>query len=164
MSSPEQFCRQIHQMLEQLPILRNPSRIHFENGLYFFYEDGETSSPASSRRIVRIGNHTRSQNTLKKRPKDALLATRIAASSGNSLEKQYSEKRSTTPLHSDRTWAGTLGKTRQTSLQHVQTHRRQNLQSATKPFPFPLYRGHKHGPAQLPREVTHRNHISLLNM
>ena len=67
MRTAEELCRQIHQMLESLPVLKDVSSIPFESGLYFFYEDGETSAHGQSGRIVRIGNHPRSQNTLKRR-------------------------------------------------------------------------------------------------
>lgn len=67
MSSPEKLCAQINHLLNALPVFKNPSEVPFNNGLYFFYEKGEISTHAPEGRIVRIGNHPRSQDSLKKR-------------------------------------------------------------------------------------------------
>ncbi|MFQ5909974.1 MAG: hypothetical protein ACE5IJ_04540, partial [Thermoplasmata archaeon] len=56
-------CRRIHHYLDGLPMLRDPSRVPTANGLYFFYEKGE-KSPHGGPRIVRVGNHPRSQGRL----------------------------------------------------------------------------------------------------
>lgn len=67
MSSPEKLCEQINHLLNTLPIFKNPSEVPFNNGLYFFYETGEISTHAPEGRIVRVGNHRRSQDSLKRR-------------------------------------------------------------------------------------------------
>lgn len=65
--NPEEKCEKINQWLNTLPTFKDPSEVPFNNGLYFFYELGETSRHASKGRIVRVGNHPRSQGGLKKR-------------------------------------------------------------------------------------------------
>jgi hypothetical protein len=67
LSDPEKFCQEINNQLNTLPLLYDPSEVPFKNGLYFFYEKGETSKHLPQGRIVRIGNHPRSQDTLKRR-------------------------------------------------------------------------------------------------
>ena len=67
MNNPETLCEQINKMLDALPTLNKPSEIPFNNGLYFFYERGEVSRHAPNGRIVRVGNHPRSQGSLKRR-------------------------------------------------------------------------------------------------
>jgi hypothetical protein len=67
MSDAEASCKQVNEWLEALPKFKNPSQVPFTNGLYFFYEDGEASSHSPDGRIVRIGNHPRKQDGLKKR-------------------------------------------------------------------------------------------------
>jgi hypothetical protein len=67
MNNPETLCGQINKMLDALPTLNKPSEIPFNNGLYFFYEKGEASRHAPDSRIVRVGNHPRSQDSLKRR-------------------------------------------------------------------------------------------------
>lgn len=64
-------CQQIHSLLSSLPAFRSPSEVPFTDGLYFFYEQGEESShPGGGDRVVRVGNHPRSQARLKKRLRD----------------------------------------------------------------------------------------------
>jgi len=67
MSSPEKLCSQINSLLNTLPLFNDPSEVPFNNGLYFFYEKGETSKHSPKGRIVRVGNHPRSQDILKRR-------------------------------------------------------------------------------------------------
>jgi len=67
LSDPEKFCQEINNQLNTLPLLYDPSEVPFKNGLYFFYEKGETSKHSPEGRIARIGNHPRSQDTLKRR-------------------------------------------------------------------------------------------------
>jgi hypothetical protein len=67
MSDAEASCKKVNEWLEALPEFKNPSQVPFMNGLYFFYEDGETSGHSLNGRIVRIGNHHRKQDGLKKR-------------------------------------------------------------------------------------------------
>jgi len=67
MTTLKELCAQIHKSLETLPTFKEPSKVPFSNGLYFFYQKGETSIHALNGRIVRIGNHPRSQNGLKRR-------------------------------------------------------------------------------------------------
>jgi hypothetical protein len=67
MSSPEKLCEQINHLLNTLPPFKKPREVPFNNGLYFFYENGEVSKHAPEGRIVRIGNHPLSQDSLKRR-------------------------------------------------------------------------------------------------
>jgi hypothetical protein len=67
MKTNGKFCAEIHRLLEPLPIFKEPARVPFNNGLYFFYEKGEISAHSPTGRIVRVGNHPRSQNGLKAR-------------------------------------------------------------------------------------------------
>lgn len=65
--SPEKACGAVHDLLEPLPMVEQPGGVSITDGLYFFYEDGESSSHASEGRIVRVGNHPRSDGTLVRR-------------------------------------------------------------------------------------------------
>lgn len=69
MNISEHLCEQLNKLLNALPAFTEPSRVPFNNGLYFFYEKGETSRHAPDGRIVRVGNHPRSQDSLKRRLK-----------------------------------------------------------------------------------------------
>jgi len=60
----EDVCREIHRLLELLPLYTAPVQVPFSNGLYFFYEAGETSDHGLTGRIVRVGNHPRSTTGL----------------------------------------------------------------------------------------------------
>jgi hypothetical protein len=55
-------CARLHRILASLPAHHAPKEVPFANGLYFFYEDGQTSPHGN--RIVRIGNHPRAQDRL----------------------------------------------------------------------------------------------------
>ena len=57
-------CAKIHSLLVALPPFHDPDEVPFDNGLYFFYENGEKSDHGPEGRIVRIGNHPRSQHRL----------------------------------------------------------------------------------------------------
>lgn len=48
-------------------MLGNPPGIGVVAGLYFFYEDGETSPHGPAGRVVRVGNHPRSNGGLRRR-------------------------------------------------------------------------------------------------
>jgi len=53
-------CKWLHEQLEQLPLIKFPFKLEQlpENGIYFFYEQGEIWSHGSNKpRIVRIGTH-----------------------------------------------------------------------------------------------------------
>jgi hypothetical protein len=50
-----------------LPTFISPAAVPFTNGLYFFYQQGEVSAHAAAGRIVRVGNHPRSQDGLRRR-------------------------------------------------------------------------------------------------
>jgi hypothetical protein len=67
MNISEHLCEQLNELLKTLPALTEPSRVPFKNELYFFYERSETSRHAPEGRIVRVGNHPRSQDSLKRR-------------------------------------------------------------------------------------------------
>ena len=66
-SPAEEACGEIHSALQALPLLASPAQVPFRDGLYFFYEDGERSEHAADGRVVRVGNHPRSDGTLQKR-------------------------------------------------------------------------------------------------
>ena len=68
--SVEQTCSEIHRLLDSHPVFKDPKQIPHDNGLYFFYEIREISQHAPNGRIVRIGNHPRSDNRLKGRLRD----------------------------------------------------------------------------------------------
>lgn len=53
-------CKWLHEQLEQLPLIKFPFKLEQlpENGIYFFYEDGEIWGHGGRRpRVVRIGTH-----------------------------------------------------------------------------------------------------------
>jgi len=50
--------------LRSFPEHSSPKSTLPRNGLYFFYEDGEISAHTGKPRIVRVGNHPRSQDRL----------------------------------------------------------------------------------------------------
>ena len=63
----EEVCRGVHELLAALPAFEHPRDVAIKDGLYFFYEGGESSAHAPSGRVVRIGNHPRSDGTLVRR-------------------------------------------------------------------------------------------------
>ncbi|MCS7135622.1 MAG: hypothetical protein NZ931_00780 [Aigarchaeota archaeon] len=55
-----ELCRWLHEQLEQLPLIKFPFKLEIlpENGIYFFYEDGEFWGHGGEKlRIVRVGTH-----------------------------------------------------------------------------------------------------------
>lgn len=56
-----ELCKCLHEQLEQLPLIShpvNPQELP-ENGIYFFYEEGETwGHGGDGPRIVRVGSHS----------------------------------------------------------------------------------------------------------
>ena len=64
---PEEICLAVHGHLRSLPAFGQPSEVPITDGLYFFYERGESSEHAPDGRIVRVGNHPRSDGTLVRR-------------------------------------------------------------------------------------------------
>ncbi len=64
---PTALCQEIHTHLRGLPLFTDPSQVLFADGLYFFYESGEMSQHGPDGRIVRVGNHPRSQGGLVRR-------------------------------------------------------------------------------------------------
>ena len=64
---PEEACKAVHALLCALPEFEHPAEVPITDGLYFFYEDGESSQDAPGGRIVRVGNHPRSDGTLVRR-------------------------------------------------------------------------------------------------
>jgi hypothetical protein len=67
---PATACARIHAALAALPPWSHPASVPFNNGLYFFYEQGEYSPHGLDGRIVRIGNHPRAQDRLVGRLED----------------------------------------------------------------------------------------------
>jgi len=63
----EERCARIHAALAALPSFREPSADVPSDGLYLFYEDGETNAHDGSPRLVRIGNHPRRAGGLRNR-------------------------------------------------------------------------------------------------
>jgi hypothetical protein len=63
----DRSCYSLHAALERLPLWREPQKVPFNNGLYFFYERGETSPHAPLGRVVRVGNHPKSDDSLTRR-------------------------------------------------------------------------------------------------
>lgn len=60
-------CQRLHSALATLPLLHAPSENRVQDGLYFFYEHGEESTHGPVGRIVRVGNHPRSDGSLGRR-------------------------------------------------------------------------------------------------
>ena len=67
MGKIEDICLEIHKLINSTPIFYEPKQVPFNNGLYFFYERGEVSPHSPEGRIVRVGNHPRSDNGLIRR-------------------------------------------------------------------------------------------------
>lgn len=63
----EERCARIHASLAALPSFFEPVAALPSDGLYFFYEDGETNAHDGGPRIVRIGNHPRRAGGLRNR-------------------------------------------------------------------------------------------------
>ncbi len=57
-------CEDVHRLLLSLPLFTEPSDALPKDGLYFFYERGETNAHDGGPRIVRVGNHPRSTGRL----------------------------------------------------------------------------------------------------
>lgn len=64
---PEEACAAVHRALSDLPVFSLPKWLPFKDGLYLFYERGEASGHGPDGRIVRIGNHPRSDGRLEQR-------------------------------------------------------------------------------------------------
>lgn len=62
-------CRELHTLLDHLPSYAQPRELQFTDGLYFFYEEEERSEHGPAGRIVRVGNHPRSERGLIRRLK-----------------------------------------------------------------------------------------------
>ncbi len=60
----QKACAVVHDALGVLPLLSSPADVPFADGLYFFFEEGESSYHAPNGRIVRVGNHPRKQSGL----------------------------------------------------------------------------------------------------
>lgn len=60
----ERLCVTLHERLLSLPLFQNPNDLTITDGLYFFYENSEYSPHGLSGRIVRVGNHPRSDGRL----------------------------------------------------------------------------------------------------
>ena len=65
--NPVKACEAVHGLLLALPLLERPGDTTVTDGLYLLYEDGEASCHAPAGRIVRVGNHPRSDGTLVRR-------------------------------------------------------------------------------------------------
>ena len=69
------ICKCLHEKLEQLPIIGHPFNLEDlpENGIYFFYEEGEVWGHGGDQpRIVRMGSHT-GQGNLRSRVNETYL-------------------------------------------------------------------------------------------
>jgi hypothetical protein len=60
----DEACARVHALLDGLPRQKTPEDVTIADGLYFFFEDGETSAHAESGRVTRIGNHPHSDGNL----------------------------------------------------------------------------------------------------
>lgn len=69
LTSAEETCARMHAALSTLPLRKSIDGVPTD-GLYFFYEDGETNAHGGGPRIVRVGNHPRSVGGLRKRLHD----------------------------------------------------------------------------------------------
>jgi hypothetical protein len=58
------MCAILHRVLADTPAMSVTTDVTFADGLYVFYEYGETSSHAPEGRIVRVGNHPRREGGL----------------------------------------------------------------------------------------------------
>lgn len=63
----ETACSEVHTLLARLPIRARPDEVPFRDGLYFFFEQGETSRHGPTGRVVRVGNHPRADGGLVRR-------------------------------------------------------------------------------------------------
>ena len=72
-------CGAIHALVEFLPPYATPKDVPFRDGLYFFYEQGEASTHAIAGRIVRIGNHPRSDERLVARLREHYAGSKNAS-------------------------------------------------------------------------------------
>jgi hypothetical protein len=61
---PNDACGHVHELLSRLPFFEAPSALNFTRGLYFFYEKGENTAHVRDGRVVRVGNHPRSEDGL----------------------------------------------------------------------------------------------------
>lgn len=68
-------CRRIHELLESLPIWKEPLDHIHGSGIYFFYEAGEYTSHTNGFRIVRVGTHGAGR-TLRQRLNDHYFGNR----------------------------------------------------------------------------------------
>lgn len=51
------LCLCLHNIICKLPTFNEPSQVKFDNGIYFFFEQGEESCHGNPLRIVRVGTH-----------------------------------------------------------------------------------------------------------
>ena len=77
-ATAEAMCAEVHRLLQSLPSFDGPDKIPFNDGLYFFYEHGETTTHTHGPRVVRVGNHPRSAGRLRQRLRDHYRASRGA--------------------------------------------------------------------------------------
>lgn len=69
-------CHDLHKILSELPLYKSPQDLQFTDGLYFFYEDGESTEHDSGNRVVRVGNHPRKDGRLIRRLKEHYRGTK----------------------------------------------------------------------------------------
>ncbi len=74
--SPAGTCARIHSALEALPAHHGLSSDVPEDGLYFFYESGESNGHDGGPRIVRVGNHPRRPGGLPNRLRNHFSGTK----------------------------------------------------------------------------------------
>jgi len=66
-TSAEETCARIHTTLSTLPLRRSIDAGVPNDGLYFFYENGEINSHGTGARVVRVGNHPHAAGGLRNR-------------------------------------------------------------------------------------------------
>lgn len=71
-------CEAVHRIFSGLPAYRDPGQVQFRDGLYVFYEERERSAHVEGARIVRVGNHPRTDGRLIARLKEHYLTRRDA--------------------------------------------------------------------------------------
>jgi hypothetical protein len=79
-------CGRVHELLLRLPFFETPSAVQFTRGLYFFYEKGENTAHVRDGRVVRVGNHPRSEDGLVQRLRNH-YSSAVGAKNGSVLRR-----------------------------------------------------------------------------
>ena len=79
---PTEACEIAHRLIAGLPKFASPESIPFKDGLYLFYEAGEECPHVAGGRVVRVGNHPRSEGRLLQRIREHYRSS-IGAKNGS---------------------------------------------------------------------------------